>query len=334
MSENATLASGQAPLSVFVTAADSPLGLSVVRALVRQGYQVTGATRNGTVGGALIRAVGALPTYTDLQREADVRSSLLMTKASIVVDLSSASVNQLPYSKITPEVATLDTVPLLNASHTVGIQKFIYVGFVGAYGDTGSALVDESAPLSKENEVFRALNRAENVLLHSDLNVVVLRGGVIYGGDASSLHALTTPLKAGRPIVDGAGVTSFVHLEDLTAAVVMALQAETLPSRVYNIVDDQPASFDTFAATFSTALGIGAPLHVPVLGMLGVSGWQATLLHQSTRVNNARAKAELGWAPLYRHHADGIERMLLLWRAADAPLALASVAESSALVKA
>jgi nucleoside-diphosphate-sugar epimerase len=321
----------QKPLSAFITYADSAPGRSLVRALTARGWKVTGATPNGTAGAVAIREDGAIPTYTDLQREGDVRSALLLSRADVVIDLSSTLVNQLPFARPTADTARLDVVPLLNACHALGVGKLIYVSFVGVYGETGEALADENTDVSRATDVQKALVRAESVLLHSDFNVYVLRAGYLYGQHSPAIDRLVAALKGGRAVPRGRGVVSFVHVDDLRDAVLKVIDAENLPNRLYNVVDDAPVSFDAFAAALGTALGVGAPLQLPFT--LGVSAAQEALLAQNTRATNARARAELGWQPAYPTQAAGIERMLLLWRAEEAP-ALPAPAQETALVKA
>jgi nucleoside-diphosphate-sugar epimerase len=333
------------PLSAFVSYADTGIGRAVVRALLKHGYKVAGSTANGTVGAAAIRALGAVPTYTDLSREADIRSTLHMTKADVVVDLSGSLANALPFTKVGVDTTKLDVVPLLNACHAVGIHKLIYVGFLGALGNTGGDHHDEghghghhdtaseSTALSRDNEVFKALARAESVLTKSDFNVVVLRAGYLYGDHSPSLDALVAALKGGRPVVKGAGVAPFVHVDDLADAIVIAAQQRKIPSRVYHITGDTPLSFDAFATRLGEALGVGDPFYMPVLSTM-TSGLQETLLAQNIHVSNGLAKTELGWSPKYASVVDGVERMLMIWRAEEAPALPAPKSTETALVQA
>jgi 2-alkyl-3-oxoalkanoate reductase len=334
MSETTALSTAVQPLSVFVTHGDSVVGRALVRQLVKRGAKVAASTANGTHGAHTIRQDGGVPTYTDLHREADIKSTLLMTKADVVIDLSATALNHIPLVKNTPNLAHLNNVPLLNACHAVGVKKLIYISSVVAYGDTHGASVDETAPLSRENDFFRALARAESVLLNSDFNVFVLRSGYLYGGHTPALDAIATMVTSGRPAISGKGVNSFTHVDDLTSAILKTVDAESLPNRLYNIVDDAPISFDGFVAQLGEGLGVGAPLYLPVLSSLGISGLQESLLNQSTLASNARAKAELGWTPQYPSQQHGIERMLMTWRAEEAPAETPTSATSMALVKA
>lgn len=339
MTEPVTSTTPEAPHSVFITHADSAVGRALVEAWVKQGARVAGSTVHGTAGAAAIRSAGAIPTYTDLSREGDIRSTLAMIKADVVIDLSSMQINTLPFSKVDVNPAALDVVPLLNAAHAAGVKRLIYVSFLGALPGAGHddhahghEAAAETTELSRDNDVFRALARAESVLLKSDLNVTVLRAGYVYGDRDPAVEGLVQAMKAGRPLVNAPAHVPFVHVDDLAAAIVRAAKAESLPSRVYHIADDHPLSFNEFAARLGAALGIGAPLHLPLLNVL-VRGLQETLLTHSVHADNALAKAELGWEPRFPTVDAGFAQMLLEWRAAEAPALPAPTPPEAGLVK-
>lgn len=339
MTEPVEIPTEPQPLSVFVTHADSMAGRAIVAALIGEGAKVAGSTTHGTRGAAAIRRLGAVPTYTDLSREADIRSTLLMTKADLIVDLSTTLLNDLPYAKTSLTPAMFDVVPLLNAAHEVGVKQIVYVGFLGALGASDHhdhdshgqpALADEHTELRRDNDIFRALARAESVLVKSDFNVVVLRAGYLYGQHSAGMDALNNALRAGRPVADGPGSAPLLYLQDLVSAVLTVIHSEHVPSRVYHITGDTPMTFDAFAQRFSEMLGVGAPLHLPILS--AASGLQATLLNQSVHASNGLAKAELGWSPAYPTVNSGLEHMLLQWRASEALALPAPVTDDKALV--
>ncbi len=343
MTEPVATNTPEEPRSVFITHADSAAGRALVKAWVKQGARVAGSTIHGTQGAAVIRSAGAIPTYTDLSREGDIRSTLAMIKADVVIDLSSMQVNVLPFSKVSVTPAALDVVPLMNAAHAVGVKRFIYVSFLGALPSAGHddehshshghEAAAESTELSRDNDVFRALARAEGVLLKSDLNVTVLRAGYVYGEHDPAVNALARAMKAGRPLLNAPAHVPFIHVDDLAAAVLRAAQADALPNRVYHIADDHPMSFNEFAARLGAAMGIGAPLHLPLLNVLA-GGLQGTLLSHSVVASSALAKADLGWEPRFPTVDHGFEQMLLEWRAAEAPALPAPTSQETGLVKA
>ncbi|WP_189411131.1 NAD-dependent epimerase/dehydratase family protein [Neogemmobacter tilapiae] len=78
---------------------------------------------------------------------------------------------------------------------------------------------------------------------------------------------------------------NFVHVQDLVAAILIALDHPAARQRLYNIAMDEPVDYGALAAYLHRTRGLG---HVPVQGP-----------YHSTWLSNTRAKAELGWRPQY-----------------------------------
>jgi UDP-glucose 4-epimerase len=78
---------------------------------------------------------------------------------------------------------------------------------------------------------------------------------------------------------------NFVHVDDLVAAIVLALTARPARQRLYNICMDEPVDYQTVADHLANTRGLPSK---PIRGPY-VSNW----------MDNSRAKAELGWRPSY-----------------------------------
>lgn len=78
---------------------------------------------------------------------------------------------------------------------------------------------------------------------------------------------------------------NFVHVDDLTAALLLALDNPVTRGRTYNIAMDEPVDYGMLAAYLARTRGLGS-IDIP-------SGFHSTWL------DNARAKLELGWRPTY-----------------------------------
>jgi nucleoside-diphosphate-sugar epimerase len=99
------------------------------------------------------------------------------------------------------------------------------------------------------------------------------------------------------PIVgDGAGIWSFIHIEDAAEATVAAI--EHGERGIYNVVDDDPARVADWLPAVASSLGAGPPRHFPRwVGRL-LAGEVATVMMTEVRgASNAKAKRELGWQP-------------------------------------
>ena len=93
----------------------------------------------------------------------------------------------------------------------------------------------------------------------TDEGGTVLRYGGFYG---AANDAMVDPVRKRQfPIVgDGAGMTSFIHLDDAAAATVLALEHD---AGTYNIVDDEPAPVREWLPVLADVVGAKPPRHVP-----------------------------------------------------------------------
>jgi len=138
---------------------------------------------------------------------------------------------------------------------------------------------------------------------------LVLRYGTFYGPGTSlgpeDAEHVELIRKRKLPVVgDGAGVWSFIHIEDAAEATVAAVERGR--RGIYNVVDDEPAPVAEWLPAVANALGARPPRHVPRrLGRL-LAGEAATVMMTEVRgASNAKAKRELGWQPSHPSWREG-----------------------------
>jgi nucleoside-diphosphate-sugar epimerase len=311
--------------TVFITGADSGAGRALVRQLVTRGHRVVGSTHNGSQGAFTIREDGGLPVYPDFEREGEIRSVLLMSRAEIIVHLMAQPLNGLPYSvlNVTPYLSLLrqGTDNLLQAAGNVGIRRVIFPSFTSIYGDADGETVDETASTSRANLLFQALAAAEAAVQDGTIPGYVLRAGFTYGANSAATRQLADTLRAGNGIPSGTGLAGWVHEDDLMRAILLLIDrpfADEPLEEIYNIVDDTPATPTQFAEKFAEALG-AMPLFSRGGGFAAMlrrpDPVQKDLLHNSAAPSNEKARQQLGWTPEYSDQRAGIEQLLLRWRA-------------------
>jgi nucleoside-diphosphate-sugar epimerase len=100
------------------------------------------------------------------------------------------------------------------------------------------------------------------------------------------------------PVVgNGNGLWSFLHTDDLASATLAAIE-KGRPGEIYNIVDDEPAPTREWLPYLAETLGAKPPRHVPAwLARIAASPAAVMMMTESRGASNAKAKAELGWAP-------------------------------------
>jgi nucleoside-diphosphate-sugar epimerase len=138
---------------------------------------------------------------------------------------------------------------------------------------------------------------------------IVLRYGLFYGpGTGEDFFDMVGKRKV--PLVaDGAGVWSFIHIDDAAAATVAAVERGTRGA--YNIVDDEPAPVADWLPFLADALGAKPPRRMPVwLTRLAAGEVAVSMMTQIRGSSNAKAKRELGWAPAWPSWRQGFRRGL------------------------
>jgi nucleoside-diphosphate-sugar epimerase len=140
------------------------------------------------------------------------------------------------------------------------------------------------------------------------LEGLVLRYGFFYGpGTSIALDGdqVAAVRKRQFPVVgDGAGIWSFTHIEDAAAATALAVDRGA--PGLYNVVDDDPAPVGEWLPALADAVGAPPPRHVPrLLGRIVGGEAGVAMLCEVRGADNAKAKRELGWNPIWPTWREG-----------------------------
>jgi 2-alkyl-3-oxoalkanoate reductase len=218
-----------------------------------------------------------------------------------------------PFYERTSHLRVDATRTLLAAAKDVGARRFVYQSIAFMYAATGPAVLAEDAALALDAPdpfglAVRSTAEGERLALSADgITGVVLRYGQLYGPGSYFDRDGDFARQARRrmlPIVGtGAGVFSFIHVDDAAGAAVSALEHG---DGVYNIVDDDPAPARDWIPAFCRDVGAPAPMHVPGwLVALMAGRFAAATLQEGRGASNAKAKRELAWAPRHPTWRDG-----------------------------
>ena len=211
------------------------------------------------------------------------------------------------------------TRTLIDAAREGGAQRVVAQSIAFMYAPTGEMVKDEDAPTLSggSGELAEALaatlDLERQVTGAEGMEGLVLRYGFFYGPGtwfAPGTKMARAFRKRRVPIVgDGAGVFSYIHVDDAASATVAAI--EHGDTGIYNVVDDDPAPMRDWVPAFAEAVGAKPPRRVPV--------WLAKLVAGKTTVSagiegrgasNAKAKRELGWQPRYSSWRQGFAEVL------------------------
>jgi nucleoside-diphosphate-sugar epimerase len=299
-------------MRVLVVGASGAIGNRLVPQLIERGHEVTGTFRSAA-SAEKVRALGATPRALDALDADAVRTLVLEVKPEAIIHQATALAN-VRFSRSldrtfapTNRLRTEGTDALLAAAKQAGVRRFVAQSFASyRYERVGGPVKTEDDPLDPAPP---AAARATNAAMrHLDDAVtsaggIALRYGGFYGASDDGLVALVR--RRFYPVVgDGAGVSSFIHLDDAAAATVLALEHDG--PGLYNIVDDEPSPMREWLPEVARIVGARPPRHLPewVAGLIAGEG-MVVMATQSRGASNAKAKAELGWTPSYPSWREG-----------------------------
>jgi nucleoside-diphosphate-sugar epimerase len=287
---------------------------------VRAGHSVAATTRSAEKAAAL-RAAGAAPVVLDALDAAAVRAAVLAAQPEVVVHQLTAIPARLDLRKFERDFASTNrlrregTDHLLAAAGAAGVRRFIAQSFAGwPYAREGGPVkteedrIDPNPPPALRDALAAIRHLEAAVLGTADITGLVLRYGGFYGPGTSIGQdgTLTRDVRRRRvPVIgSGAGVWSFVHIDDAAAATLAAV--ERGQAGIYNIVDDEPAPVADWLPALAAALGAKPPWHLPVwLARLLVGEHGVALMTEIRGASNTKAKRALGWQPAHASWRQG-----------------------------
>jgi nucleoside-diphosphate-sugar epimerase len=160
----------------------------------------------------------------------------------------------------TPDQITASGRALFAAAASVSSRpRVVYLSSMAAYGSmTGS--VDETAPLRGDGGAYSHAKAAIDVLAAGHPFAVRLRPGIVYGPGSEWWSD-----KIGRLLVQGRlgdlgrcgeGICNLVHVDDVAAAVVRAVQLPAAAGNAFNLANPAPPSWNRYFELYAAALGV------------------------------------------------------------------------------
>jgi 2-alkyl-3-oxoalkanoate reductase len=316
-------------MKVFVAGASGAIGTPLVSQLVARGHDVVAMTRSPGKADSL-RALGAKVEIADALDRGAVVQAVMRNEPDVVVSQLTSLAGASDFKHFDREFAltnrlrTEGTDNLIEAAKKAGASRFVAQSYGNwNYERSGSGIKTEDDPLdpspaANQVESMRAIRHLESSVMSAEgVEGVVLRYGNFYGpGTDLSPDGMFAELIRKRrfPIVgDGAGLWSFIHVDDGAAATVAAIERGA--PGIYNIVDDEPAAVDRWLPEIARMLGAKPPRRVPVwLGKLAAGEVGVSMMTKIRGTSNAKAKRELGWKPAYPSYRDGFAAMLAVQR--------------------
>jgi 2-alkyl-3-oxoalkanoate reductase len=326
-------------MRVFIAGASGALGRRLVAQLIARGHRIIGTTRTQAKLEDL-REAGAEPMLLDALDEAAVFEAVRKAEPDVVVHQMTSLARMRDLKRFdreleaTNRLRTDGTRRLLAASRAAGVTHFVAQSYTGWPNERrGGRVKSEPDPLDPDppkcmRRSLEAIRTLETLV--TDAGGIVLRYGSFYGpGTALGPGgAIFEAVRRRRlPLIgNGAGVWSFIHIDDAAMATVAAIEGAP-PSGIYNVVDDDPAEVSIWLPALAEILGAKPPRRIPVwLARLIVGEAGVSMMTQIRGSSNTKAKGLFGWLPMYSSWRDGFEKETRATQAPDVSLKQSSAA--------
>ncbi|HEY9907414.1 MAG TPA: NAD-dependent epimerase/dehydratase family protein [Thermosynechococcaceae cyanobacterium] len=213
------------------------------------------------------------------------------------------------------------TRAVLEVAQAAGVSKFVYCSTIGIYGDTQGQTVDETFQRSQvgfssayDHTKFVAQQLVDRANAEGLFTLSLMPSGIFGVDDPHFVPVLRQFLKGGLKLwAGGDRVTGVVHVDDLVAAMLLAV--EKGEAGEHYIISAGDLTTREMFAILSRESGVPTPAEAPeflvrlvgnLLEPIGrLFSWQPPLSRERVhyiydrcvRVDASKAKRELGWQP-------------------------------------
>jgi nucleoside-diphosphate-sugar epimerase len=307
-------------MHVFVAGAAGAIGRRLLPELIARGHEVTAATRSPQ-GLDQLRALGANAVVMDGLDAASVGQAISEAQPDAIVHQMTALAGKPDLRHFdrwfakTNELRTTGTTNLLDAAKAAGVERFVAQSYTGWTNPrTGGPVKTEDDPLDpspakEQRETLAAIRFLEDAVVSAPLTGIALRYGNFYGPGATEGQVELIKARKLPVIGDGAGVWSWIHLDDAASATAAALERGS--RGVYNITDEEPATVAEWLPYLAEVVGAKRPLRVPVwLARLMAGEVAVQWMTEGRGSSNEKAKRDLNWRPAWTSWRDGFRNGL------------------------
>lgn len=195
--------------------------------------------------------------------------------------------------------------------------RVVLLSSLNVLGNNSFYAATEDAPRKHTKDLHADLKSAAEVVaeraIRDDMDVVILRPGLIYGAGDLNFSKLARAIARGKLVYIGSrdNIVPIVHVDDVVQAMVLAGRASQIRGRVFNITDGSKTTISELVAGLASAVGAQPPtrvmrrilpqIAVNLFELLGREGpiTRSTFrfLGTSRYVDISRAQKELGYEP-------------------------------------
>ncbi|MFN2607544.1 MAG: NAD-dependent epimerase/dehydratase family protein [Acidimicrobiales bacterium] len=274
-------------MRVFVTGGSGFLGRHTVPLLRDAGHEVAALARRSGAAGVLEEA-GARAVAGDLDDATSFRAAITSSRPDALVNLASLGFGHAP--------------TIVAGAEAAGLGRAVFISTTAIF-----------TTLEARSKAVRLA--AEHTVRRSSLDWTVLRPTMIFGGPDDRNMARLLRLLRVAPLVPlpagGRALQQPIHVDDLAAAVVAALDRPATVGRAYNLAGPEPLPLSRVVSEAAAALGrsprlVPFPLG-PARAVVGtyerlvarprLRAEQVERLGEDKAVDISDARHDLGFAP-------------------------------------
>ncbi|MHA6631009.1 TIGR01777 family oxidoreductase [Pseudonocardia sichuanensis] len=259
-------------MRVLVAGSSGLIGTALVADLRHAGHEVL----------RLVRRAPAAPDERGWDPPAGRIDGGTFDGVDAVVNLNGAGIGDRPWSGARKQQLrdsrTVPTDVLATAVAEHGVPALLNASGINAYGDTGSRVVDESAPIGSGflAELCRDWEAATAPAAAGGARVVLMRSAAVLspaGGLLGRLRPLFS-LMLGARLGTGRQAFPWISLDDEVGAMRFLVEHADVTGPV-NLAGPEPATNAQFTAALAEVLHRPAPLAVPAFALRAVLGQMA-----------------------------------------------------------
>lgn len=297
-------------MKVFIAGATGAIGGPLIAELLAQGHTVVALTRSADKIPALARQ-GVEAAVADVFDADSLKEAVRRARPDVVIEQLTALPKTYTRESMSAAAAMNHRIRLegganvLAAAEAAGVPRYLRQS-IAFWGTPGAGLADEETPLTSASapgvaaDVGVIAEIERRLLQHRNIEGIAMRYGFFYGSGtwfAPDGDVAQQVRRQQFPIVgSGAGVWSWLHIEDAAKATVAA--AGQGNAGIYQIVDDRPLPVRQWLPAFARWLGAPRPPQLSEEEALMAGAADALYYGAQMRgASNAKAKRELGFRP-------------------------------------
>jgi nucleoside-diphosphate-sugar epimerase len=299
---------------VLVTGANGFIGRALVAALVRDGVEVRAALRRRSAVGSndfdarvSVHVVGDIGPIADWTAALDGVQTLAHLAARVHVMREKVPD---PLAEFR-HVNTLGTIRLASMAAQAGVRRLVYVSTIKVNGETtvSEPFHEDDSPRPSDPysiSKWEAEQGLQHISAETGMEVVIIRPPLVYGpGVGGNFLSMLTWIDRGipLPLASVRNQRSFVGLKNFVSLVVSCLSHPRAAGEVFLAADGEDLSTPDLLQRMARALGSRSrlfPFPVPLLRAAARVLGQSKVCERlcgSLRVDSAKARRLLGWAP-------------------------------------